>query len=345
MLYKEYISIRDIALHKVGSNACQEGVSFSNETISLNNELNELLKVYFLRPFKTEEYFNLTHSSELNLNEIYHFTTQIFNQEESFIEVSKKIALYLYECSNHPNIKRGEIYVVYFENCILDGETIDAIGIFKSENKDKFIKIYNTPNGFGLEENEGISIKRLDKGCLIFNILKEEGYILSVVDNTNKSQGAEAKYWTDAFLHIKPRRDSFHQTNHLISMCRDFSESPMLNDGKLEKISFLSRVLENLSENCNNVEDLTDKLFDNEAERCQFSEFVKNYSKSVNIDLNGVISIDKEVLKKETKKKSIIRLDKSFEIRLLSPSKSNIIKGFDSERQKFFYTLFFNQES
>ncbi len=345
MLYKEYITISDMVLHKIGSNCCQEGVTYSNEIIKLDKDLQELLKTYFLRSFKSEEYYNFTHSSDINLNEIFHFASIIFKDKKTFLYVSKKIASYLYECSAHPNIKRGELYIVYFENCILNGETIDALGIFKSENKDKFIKIYDTSNGFGIEENEGISINRLDKGCLIFNSQKEDGFILSVVDNTNKTQGAEAKYWTEAFLHIKPRRDSFHQTNHIISICRDYSESPLLNQGKLERISFMSRVLNSLSNDCNNVEELTNTLFDNDEERHKFSEYIKQYSKSENLDLTGNISLNTEVLKKETRKKSIIKLDKSFEIRLLTPSEKNIIKGFDSERNQFFYTFFFNHES
>lgn len=51
--------------------------------------------------------------------------------------------------------------------------------------------------GFEISSESGVSINKVDKGCLIFNIEKENGYIVAVVDNTNK--GAEAKYWTDDF--------------------------------------------------------------------------------------------------------------------------------------------------
>ena len=98
------------------------------------------------------------------------------------------MARYLYEQSEHPNIKRGDLYVVYFKDCILDGETVDAIGLFKSENKDTYIRINHVAGGFSVESQTGMSINKLDKGCLIFNIKKNEGYVACVVDNANKKR-------------------------------------------------------------------------------------------------------------------------------------------------------------
>jgi hypothetical protein len=55
--------------------------------------------------------------------------------------------------------------------------------------------------GFEIESEKGVNINKLDKGCLIFNTEKEKGYIVAVVDNTNK--GADAQYWVDDFLHVQ----------------------------------------------------------------------------------------------------------------------------------------------
>lgn len=346
MLYKEYINIRDLALHRIGSKPCNEGVHFSNEPIILDDELNALLKTYFLRPFKSDEYYNFTHSSDLCLNELFHFAEEIFMQKSSFLKVSKQIASYLYECSSHPNIKRGELYVVYFENCILDGETIDAIGIFKSENKDKFIKVYPTPSGFGIEQNEGISINKLDKGCLIYNLQKENGYVLSIIDNTNKVQGSEAKYWTESFLHVKPRHDSYQQTNQIISLCKEFTEhfAPTMKIGKLDKINIMSRALESLSDGCNNIDTLAARIFDKDTDRADFSKYAKSFQANADTSLDGIICVNSDVLKKAINKRATIKLDKSFEIRLLGNSQENIIRGYDALKKMFYYTIFFKNE-
>ena len=52
----------------------------------------------------------------------------------------------------------------------------------------------------------GVNIDRLDKGCLIFNLEKENGYKVCIVDS-NKSN--DTQYWKDEFLSIKPASDNF----------------------------------------------------------------------------------------------------------------------------------------
>ena len=40
-----------------------------------------------------------------------------------------------------------------FKDCLINGETYDAVGLFKSEkNKDTFLKVYLSGGGFEIEE-------------------------------------------------------------------------------------------------------------------------------------------------------------------------------------------------
>ncbi|WP_293785660.1 hypothetical protein [uncultured Pedobacter sp.] len=48
-------------------------------------------------------------------------------------------------------------------------------------------------------EQEAISINKIDKGCLIFNINKTDGYKVLVLDQS-KSSNESAVYWKDEFL-------------------------------------------------------------------------------------------------------------------------------------------------
>ena len=146
------------------------------------------------------------HDSDIALNEVYHYCSKIFSDPNLIQEESINLATHLYNQSTHPKIKAGEFYVVYFSNCEVDGKCINAIGLFKSENKDTFLKIHSKGENFEIESESGININKLDKGCLIFNTERENGYLVAIVDNTNK--GSEAKYWTDDFLHVRPRKDS-----------------------------------------------------------------------------------------------------------------------------------------
>lgn len=342
MLFNEYINIQNLILHQIGSNACQEGIHYSNELANIDNDLKQLLKGHFLNPFKGDEYYNFIHSSDLELNEIYQYATHIFSNKKDFLEVSKKIALYLYECSNHPNIKRGELYIVYFENCILDGETTDAIGIFKSETKDRFITVYTTANGFGLGQNEGISINKLDKGCLIFNLEKENGYIVAIVDNTNK--GSEAKYWTDDFLHVRPRKDSFNQTQNMLSLCKSFVSQLPEENGKVAKATYMNRSVEALKEESVNVDTFAEQVFETPELVSDFKQYKETFQKERDIEIDDTFETASSAIKRRaTGTMTTIKLDKNFDINIHG-GEQYIERGYDEERGMYYYQLFFREE-
>ena len=127
-------SLDTISVHHVGNQSQNEFYALSAQPLVLKDEvIPTLLMQYFLKPFeKANEVYHLMHSSgDLNLNELYHFATQVFGDKEKFHEASEQIARHLYKVSNHPNIKPGELYVVYFKQVQIEGDLLDAIGIFK----------------------------------------------------------------------------------------------------------------------------------------------------------------------------------------------------------------------
>src|SRR5690606_5336749 len=132
-----------------------------------------LLKQYFLTPFKNVlEVYHLYHpNGSLELNELYHYVDPYFQgTADNFHELSKSICRHLYESGNHPKIKDGEVYVVSIEGLELEGESCNAVGIFKSENKETYLKVYPDKGGFSVDyEQDAININKLDKGCLIVN--------------------------------------------------------------------------------------------------------------------------------------------------------------------------------
>ncbi|MGZ3813480.1 MAG: nucleoid-associated protein, partial [Mucilaginibacter sp.] len=207
-------SLDTVSVHHIGNQSQNELYALSEQPLNFKDEvIPQLLMQYFLKPFeKANEVYHLMHSSgELNLNEIHHFAAQVFENNSRFHEMSEQVAKHLYKVSNHPNIKPGELYVAYFKKVQIEGNPLDAIGIFKSENKETYLKVYPEQGGFGMDyEENAININKLDKGVLIFNIEKENGYKVVVIDHTNRGQDAAA-YWKDEFLQLKIRNDSFNQ--------------------------------------------------------------------------------------------------------------------------------------
>lgn len=138
MIYCEKSALKYVIVHIVGNKSFNENIIYSASETILDEDLAGVLNMYYLQSFKTEEYYQLYHESDLILNEVYTYVSKIFDEPEQLYKQSVDLAKHLYEQSTHPKIKGGEFYTVYFKDCILDGEPLDAVGLFKSENKDTF---------------------------------------------------------------------------------------------------------------------------------------------------------------------------------------------------------------
>lgn len=333
-----------IVLQKVGNKLLDEGIHYSKSCLNTNDEVKTLLLHFFVSPFKSQEYYNFYHNTDLKYNEVYGFVSDIFNAPNSLYENSVNLAKHLYEQSSHPKIKGGEFYTVYFKDCIIDGETVDAIGLFKSENKDTFLKVFPSGEGFEIESEKGVNINKLDKGCLIFNIEKEKGYIVAVVDNTNK--GVDAQYWIDDFLHVRQRKDGYYNTQNALSLCKNFikNELPQLEVPKVDQVDFLNKSVKFFKENDNfNLSEFTNKVIRQPEIIKSFNQYKSSFQKDFDVEIADEFSISESAVKKQVRSlKSIIKLDKNFDI-LIHGNRNLIEQGVD-EKGKY-YKVYYQEES
>jgi len=347
MLVTSEVKLENIVLHKVGNKSRDEAIRFSKQPLQLDPPVKELLLKYFLSPFKSEEYFNLHHESDINLNEVYSFVSKIFADPDSLWEQSENLARHLYEQSEHPKIKEGEFYVTYLADCVLDGEAVDAVGLFKSESRETYLKVFPNGDTFDIDSEDGVNINKLDKGCLIFNTDQEQGYLVATVDNLSKSN--EAQYWKDDFLKIKFRQDNYFQTQKLMNLCKTFVEERLPEEfevSRAEQANLLHKSLGYLQEK---------EVFDLHAFQEEvigqpdliesFQNYKSQYETEQNFEIKPEFDIHESAVKKQTRfMKSIIKLDKNFHIYVHGNSQ-NIEKGYDEERGMHFYQLFFKEEA
>ncbi len=347
MIITEQIEIESIAVHFVGNKLNDEGVKFSKSELRTDESINDLLLTYFFSPFKSDEYYNLFHESDINLNEVYSFVSEIFENPESLYDQSLKLARHLYEKSVHPKVKGGELYIVYFRDCILDGETVDAVGLFKSETKETFLKVYPVIDGYSIESENGINIHKLDKGCLIFNTERDKGYLVSVVDNLNK--GSEAQYWIDHFLHIQPRDDEYFQTKNALSFCKKFvvEKFPGQFDvSKADQADLLNKSVKFFKVNDNfDFDDFASEVIQAPEVISSFKSYKTEFEVENGVELNDSFNISGAAVKKQSRVfKSVIKLDKNFHI-YVHGDHEQIVKGFDPVSGLNYYQLFFREES
>lgn len=338
--------IHSLVLHEVGNKQNDEGIRFSKKMFSADKAILDLLKTYFLTSFKTHGYYNLYHDADLNLNEVYVYISKIFEEPNSIYEQSINLAKHLYEKSDHPKIKPGEFYIAYFKDIVINGEQTDAIGLFKSENKDVFLKIYPSDENFEIERQEGININKLDKGCLIFNTDKENGYIISVVDNTGK--GGDAQYWIDNFLHIRQRQDEYYNTQNVMSMYKTFVTKELPQRFEVTKADQAELINESVKffkeKDAFDMEEFSNEILKQPEIIQDFNNFSNKYQKDREIAISDNFTISESAVKKQSRSfKSIIKLDRNFHI-YVHGNNQFIKRGFDESTGLYYYQLFFKEE-
>ena len=336
--------ITDIALHYVGNKSAEEGTIISASRMALDDAMRAILENHFLTPFTSEEYFQLYHDSGLEYNVVYGAVTQIFDDPETLYEQSVNLAKYLYDQSTHAKIKGGEFYVVHFKDCLVDGETADAVGLFKSESKDTFLKVLLDNGGLSLDCEQGIMLKKLDKGCLIFNKNREEGFVVAVVDNTNR--GIEAQYWMDDFLHLRQRKDEYSNTHNAMAMAKSFvtQELPKSFEvTKADQIELLNKSLSFFKENETfDMEEFAQQVIEQPEVIERFQEYKRNYESENDISIDDSFAISNYAFKKQQRSyKRVINLDKKIQI-IINGNRDHIEQGED-ERGKY-YKVYYREE-
>jgi hypothetical protein len=270
----------------------------------------------------------------------------IFDDQSAFHALSCQITKHLFNISNHPKIKSGELYIATFRDIQIEGELVDAIGIFKSETKESYLKVNPEEGGFKLSyEEDAINITKLDKGCLIFNTEKNEGYKVLVIDQTNRT---DAAYWKDEFLQLKIRNDNFNKTSTTLGVCKDFITNQIDKDfdiSKADKIDLLNKSMKYFKEKDSfNIDEFSEEVIGNPKAIASFKNFNREYNEEFDAGLDQVFEISSAAVKKQAKVfKSILKLDKNFHI-YIHGNKELIEKGFDEEKSLNYYKVYYREE-
>ncbi len=334
--------IESISTHYVGNKTYSEDCFFSKESYMVQEKVLPVLLKYLTFSFDKNIIYQFFHEADLNLNEIYVYASLIFENPQNLHNQSINIAKHLYERSEHPKIKGGDFHIVLFRNCNFEDQITDAIGLFKSETKDAFLKVYHDNIGYKIETEYGININRLDKGCLIFNTCKNQGFSVLTIDNS--SRGTEAQYWINDFLHIRRRKDSFNQTQNMLSLCKNFVSQMPSENGKIEKATFMNRSMEALKGDHVNFDDFAEQVFETPKLVSDFKHYKEIYQKECDIEIDDTFETTPTAIKRRaTGKMTTIKLDKNFDINIHG-GEQYIVRGYDEARGMHYYQLFFKEE-
>jgi len=331
----------DLAIHRVGNRAAEEGLHLSKTLTFYPAELADTLYNFFLKPFKTEEYFQF----KTKENPVFDAVKNIFEEPTQLLQNSIQIAEHLYKTSSHPKVKGGELFIVFFPDALVEGENVRAVGIFKSESKDRILKTVPNENSYEVWTEEGINLSKIDKGCLIFNMDEENGYLLASVDN---SKGEEFGIWNDEFLQVTQLQNEYFDTENTLHLCKSYVMDKLPEEfevSKVDQVDLLNNTMKFFKETDKfELNEFADKVLAQEELKQSFEDYKKRFEEVYEIDVNDHFEISKNAVKKQARFfKSIIKLDKNFHI-YVHGNRKMIEQGIDEEGKKY-YKLYYDSEN
>jgi hypothetical protein len=341
--------IESLSIHRVGNKSRNEAAFLSEQPCQTNDEITPLLKEFFLKPFreKEENYYQFAHEVDLEYHDMYKLASEVFDNPSTIHEVSKKITKHLYEQSNHPHIKNGEVYVAYITHLTIDNNQVDAIGVFKSEIQADFLQFEEKGSNLEMLLQHGINLNKLDKGCLIFNYKKEEGYKILTVD----SNRYDARYWLEHFLSVDAFQDENFITKKYLKFCQDFAKDVVLPaEDKKQEVMFMNRSVNYFAKNDEFEESqFLNEVIDNPDLIPEFKNYKVDRGEKYSIeDVTNFPIANAAVTDARKKIKNVINLDTNIQIKLdfINPESAEkfVEKGWDEEKQMYYYLVYFNKE-
>lgn len=341
--------IESLSIHRVGNKSRNESMFLSEEAFQLNDELTPLVKEYFLQSFreKEENYYQFVHETDLEFHSLFNLVSDLFSDPSRAHEQSKKITTLLFEQSTHQHIKNGEVYVVYFENMLLDNEKVDAVGIFKSELKHDFLQFNEKGHNLEAVLQHGVNLNKLDKGALILNKNKEEGYKILSID----SNKYDTKYWLEQFLGVDIFEDEHFHTKKYLKFCQNFAKDVVLPaEDKQQEVLFMNRAVNHFAKNDNFEESkFLNEVMENPALLPEFQNYKTEKAPKYKIEDLSAFPISNTAVTAARKSiKNVINLDTNVQIKMdfINPESAEkfIEKGWDEEKQMYYYLVYFNKE-
>lgn len=343
MINYSQAGIRALSVHGIGNRVNDGELKLSANPLDVTSELlHGLLCRWFFTPFRDPSRYRF--GDDEQGQSLLAMANYVFANSDSLHENSALLAERLFNITDHPNIKSGELYIGRFTNVGYSEQMCDVIGIFKSESKDNYIKVDSGRTDYRLSAHEGININKLDKGCLIFRVEGEEVPVVLLVDTANRT---DARFWKEDFLRLVPMQDAFHQTKNFMNMTRQFVDEQLPEDfgvSKADQADMLNKSVDFFkTHETFNQEEFETTVLGDEAVIESFRRYGQGFGDEQAVVDNFEISA--QAVKRQARVfKSVIKLDKNFHI-YIHGNRELLEKGFDEVMGKNYYKVYFDQES
>lgn len=333
-------TLRHLMIHGIGNKCLDEPLVLSSQEVKMNEMTANKLLDNLLKKIPHEASYHYSHDIDLSYNEMFAFSQKVFANNDTLVDMSKNIAKHLFNQGVSKNVQAGIVYIAYLQGVLVDNKEVDAIGVFKSEKTDTFLKVNYEDGIYSLSSEKGMGC--IDHGCLIINTESENGYLISLFNTKKKS---DVKYWNEDFMGVRLRNDDSSKTSQIVELCGTFIAK---NEeiAKTDKAGMIDRVLSAMAVGDTSLNKITETVFLDKNVRQQFTEFHQTQSNLDDSTLNNDFTPDMKTVEKAVRKyrnKTKLKLDNDFEV-LIKGGEENIIKGYDEDKAMSYYKLYFKEE-
>jgi hypothetical protein len=299
-------NIDEIIINKVFIGALDKennALVLSETEMELNEETYEYFEKHILRCIRDDE--AKPGKFEGNVNIVRELCKEIFEDQESLITNSKKLAQFLYKCMGNDDKELSGDFAV----CLCDSQQGLFLALLKlnySNSYSHFVKQDESAVtiDIGINKTGLPSIgQKLSRAVFVRNSNNpEEEYDFLVFDKQQEG------YFCQAFLRVSPVRDRRENTRIIQKTSEEFARRAF-KDNAQEAEGFRKKLSETLmQEDKLNVETLTENLIPSVEKRAEYKAALVSEGIS-----EADVSIDKEWAEKKLKKKRL-KVDKSIEL-------------------------------
>jgi len=347
MVNIENAYLSKLIIHRVGNKVLEDGLTLSDELVSLNDAYLSSLCGPLLAPFGKEDLlYNFYHEVDIIRNVMYGRCKKLFElPEDEFIPTSVAAAKDLYELMQNPKLHGGEFWVAYFKGVVFDDEETDAVAFYLMDERKNFVKLYSKETKYAIEMQSGTDPSDFLSGCLVCNVSADDGFIVSC---TGKSRSLDLRLWMDGFLVLKQNIDNFYRTQMAMRMCKDFVMEKIPEDFETTRPDQAELLMNSMEFFKSNDEfalsDFQDDVLKQAELKDSFNHFAKEFSREQDLNMGERFLVNERAVKKMARHfKSVIKLDSNFHI-YVHGNRNMIERGFDEERKFNYYKTYFEKE-
>ena len=331
-------NIELLKISYVGNRISGEQVKLTNGALRCDDLTQNLIGRYLLSNIEYHQLYKFTHSEGLEYNKVYAFASEIFEEKNSFEQIADQLSYLLYDKANDKSILGGYLFVVYFKDCMVDEIQADAVGLFKAETKDVFLKLNAEGADISLSSEQGFSLNKMDKGCIIFNVEKTDGYRMAIVNKSHSK--ANIKYWNEDFLHCIPVSSDYLNTQAILKAIGQYIKE---QDGnQLTKAFLISESLQEAKKDTIDVNEMLSKVTADDTGKKRIQDLYSSYAGYYE-PMPDFVKPDSVALKK-VRLKSVLKLDDNFEI-VFHGGENRIEKGIDEASGMNYIKLLYEHDS